>query len=1141
MTVIKKPNQSSNLSFISKSFKSKQSSGTAVGSSSNNNNNNTSSYLNDNQDVNVMFKKTEIIGRGKFGIVYKGYNIQTKKVCAIKVLNLDSDEDEIEDVQREIQFLASLKQLPNVTHYYGSYLKNTSLWIIMEYCAGGSLRSLLRIGRIEEKYIGVIMRELLVALKGIHKENIIHRDIKAANVLISNDGSVKLCDFGVAAQLTQARVRRQTMAGTPYWMAPEVIIEGAYYDTKVDIWSLGITAYEIATGNPPYCEVEAVRAMQLITKSKPPRLESRYYSPLLKEFIALCLDEDPNARPTADELLKTKFIKTYKPLPTSILKELISSYLLYRDKLKKENASAAVGDAAGYDGNVADAQNNKIENVGQEEGGKDNNVNEKSEVGDNSEATFDVKWDFDSLSSTDYIVENNINVDAIQANANQWEHNNYANSGQHNYSYQDEDGYSYELATNNGRTYPQGSTIGRAFQGSTKYTSVANGPGTHQYVSGNYQTKVLMATSNSNKVNTNNKIAQNSYMMTTRMSETRAPRQLLDLFEGTDMGVGNTDDNLNSELKRSRNAIPGPILEEPLGGVTNPIDLDEAARVRPSISRNNSYSHFGQIPSSRPSIPPPLTVTSAPTSVEIEIPEELPTKSRHHTEVNVPRTKPRSSTVSVSPLAYKQGGIGVGIGTGIGVGGGASKKIATSGTGIPSDDRNNPQRSTSSIPIAHHVDSKKVNANNSSNMHVVPGSLHMQSGSNGSTESSVLSLFNSNAGPLGAKSARNTPSPSTQLSITDSGTASPSRMKSAYTSHGPQSVGTNTTTGTPHMVPMTMKAVAPDSIDKDLLLHPMNNAILSNNLNASGGANSSHGKTQDQARNVDDFRRANQNLKLQMPLPTPSAGAKILDGNSIVIPNVGDSNINQFGINTNNIQNIGVSMTPISEKHAELNNRPSRTHSLTRRNRLNEATSNSIGSDASVTNTVNSSGTTGTLSGLGNDGDTKGVLGTNAAVPGQADGIEHHHVAGSGAQKLVAQALGGGSLHAGISSGVPSSSSQLTLSTAASSASSVGSMVTNGTNNTIMAPPPASLQMDMFHDMDILGGLPGERRHVDRKPQVLRELNLLLQMFEDGLPVLKTALKEQLASVQETAGSVGTATSGTVGTETGASGQNASP
>ena len=1129
MTVIKKPNQSSNLSFISKSFKGKQSSGTATGSGANSN---TSPHLNDNQDVNSMFKKTEIIGRGKFGIVYKGYNIQTKKVCAIKVLNLDSDEDEIEDVQREIQFLASLKQLPNVTHYYGSYLKNTSLWIIMEYCAGGSLRSLLRIGRIEEKYIGVIMRELLVALKGIHKENIIHRDIKAANVLISNDGSVKLCDFGVAAQLTQARVRRQTMAGTPYWMAPEVIIEGAYYDTKVDIWSLGITAYEIATGNPPYCEVEAVRAMQLITKSKPPRLESRYYSPLLKEFIALCLDEDPNARPTADELLKTKFIKTYKPLPTSILKELISSYLLYRDKVKKENTLAAAGDAAGYDGNVADGQNNKIENVGQEEGRKDQNVNEKAEVGsDDNEATFDVKWDFDSLNSTDYIVENNINVDAIQANANEWEHNNYGNYGQHNYSYQDEEGYSYELATNNGRTYAQGSTIGRAFQGSTKYTSVANGPGTHQYVSGNYQTKVLMATSNSNKVNTNNKVAQNSYMMTTRMSETRAPRQLLDLFEGTE---GNTDDNLNSELKRSRNAIPGPILEQPLGGVTNTIDLDEAARVRPSISRNNSYSHFGQIPSSLPRIPPSLAVTSAPTSVEIEIPDELPTKSRHHTEANVPRTKPRSSTVSVSPLAYKQGGIAVGVGagtgTGTGVGGGASKKIAISGTGIPSDDRNNPQHNASGFPLSHHIDGKKVNANNGSNMHagMVQSSLHVQSGSNGSTESSVISSFNSYAGPLGAKSARNTPSPSTQLSITDPNTASPSRLKPVYTSHGLQSMGTNTTTGTPHMVPMTMKAVAPDSIDKDLLLHPMNNAILSNNPGASSGANSSHGKTQDQAKNADDFRRANLNLKLQMPLPTPSAGAKILDGNSIVVPTFGDSNINQFGVNTNIIQSIGVSMTPISERNAELGSRPTRTHSMTRRNKLNEATSNSTGPDAS------GSGTTATFSGLGNDGDTKGGLGINVAAPGQGDGIEHHHVAGSGAQKLVAQALGGGPLHSG-------NSSQLTLSTAGSSGSSIGSMVGNGTNSTIMAPPPASLQMDMFHDMDILGGLPGERRHVDRKPQVLRELNLLLQMFEDGLPVLKSALKEQLASVQETTGGVGTVASGVVGTETGATGQNVSP
>lgn len=312
------------------------------------------------KDISSTFKRTEVIGRGKFGIVYKGYHVKTKQVYAIKVLNLDSSEDEVEDVQREIQFLASLKQIPNITRYYGSYLRGTSLWIIMEYCAGGSLRSLLRPGKIDEKYIGVIMRELLVALKVIHKDNVIHRDIKAANVLITNEGQVKLCDFGVAAQLNQTSLRRQTMAGTPYWMAPEVIMEGVYYDTKVDIWSLGITAYEIATGNPPYCDVEALRAMQLIIKSKPPRLEERNYTPQLKEFIALCLDEDPQERLSAEELLKTKFIKTHKATPTTILKELISRYLLFRDKNKSYKDSAYLAD---------DIPNAKAELTNEEKGG----------------------------------------------------------------------------------------------------------------------------------------------------------------------------------------------------------------------------------------------------------------------------------------------------------------------------------------------------------------------------------------------------------------------------------------------------------------------------------------------------------------------------------------------------------------------------------------------------------------------------------------------------------------------------------------------------------------------------------------------------------------------------------------------------
>lgn len=331
-------------------------------------------------NVTQLYKRTEVIGRGKFGIVYKGIHRATKQVYAIKVLNLDTSEDEVKDVQQEIQFLSHLKHVPNVTHYYGSYLNGTKLWIIMDYGAGGSLRTLLRPGTIEEKYIGVIVRELLVALQYIHKQSVIHRDIKAANVLITNEGKVMLCDFGVAAQLSSTSLRRNTMAGTPYWMAPEVIMEGTSYDVKADIWSLGITIYEIATGNPPYCDKEAMRAMQLITKSKPPRLDGLQYTPLLKEIIALCLDENPTERLSADDLLKTKFIKYHKNSPTSLLKELISRYLLWREK-KSSRESIIM--------NVEDEQ-------------------EESEI--------EVKWDFDSLRSNEYIMENDINLSNINLN-----------------------------------------------------------------------------------------------------------------------------------------------------------------------------------------------------------------------------------------------------------------------------------------------------------------------------------------------------------------------------------------------------------------------------------------------------------------------------------------------------------------------------------------------------------------------------------------------------------------------------------------------------------------------------------------------------------------------------------------------------
>lgn len=550
--------------------------------------------------VSTLFKRTEVIGRGKFGVVYKGYYTKTKQVCAIKVLNLDSADDEVEDVQKEIQFLSSLKQVPNITHYYGSYLNDTKLWVIMEYCAGGSLRTLLRPGKIGEQYIGVIMRELLTALMHIHKDGVIHRDIKAANVLITNDGHIKLCDFGVAAQLSQTKIRRQTMAGTPYWMAPEVIMEGVYYDTKVDIWSLGITAYEIATGNPPYCEVEALRAMQLITKSKPPRLEGRQHSSALKEIIALCLDEDPKERPSAEDLLKTKFIKLHKNVPVSILKELISRYLLHRDKRsQRESVSSSA---------LEDDEPHRTDGV--------DFSNESNEL--------DVKWDFDSLSSNEYIIGNDINIDAIPGETGSNDHFSYA--------YPEDD-----LLYQTNKKYYHGTTMGKGASNVTMNNSTIqafNNNTTYNNTTSNYQSKHTIAN-------------------TSKKSETKASKALQQLFAESE------DNPVDIDYSRSGSALPGMLSDDNIKAATPLGDrMPHSDPFKGTLYQSQSTPSLPMLQTnfSQPVIQGPTSSTALPTPIEIEIPEELPSAQE---SVGTCITKPRSSTVSIpsnkaSPLLQRR-------------------------------------------------------------------------------------------------------------------------------------------------------------------------------------------------------------------------------------------------------------------------------------------------------------------------------------------------------------------------------------------------------------------------------------------------------------------------------------------------------
>ncbi|XP_029641826.1 traf2 and NCK-interacting protein kinase isoform X6 [Octopus sinensis] len=272
------------------------------------------------RDPAGIFDLIEVVGNGTYGQVYKGRHTKTGQLAAIKVMNVTEDEED--EIKLEINVLKKYSHHRNIATYYGAFIKKSppgkddQLWLVMEFCGAGSVTDLVKATKgntLKEEWIAYICREILRGLSHLHTNKVIHRDIKGQNVLLTDNAEVKLVDFGVSAQLDKTIGRRNTFIGTPYWMAPEVIAcdenPDATYDNRSDLWSLGITAIEMAEGKPPLCDMHPMRALFLIPRSPPPRLKSRKWSSKFQSFVEACLVKDYTQRPNTEQLLKHPFIR----------------------------------------------------------------------------------------------------------------------------------------------------------------------------------------------------------------------------------------------------------------------------------------------------------------------------------------------------------------------------------------------------------------------------------------------------------------------------------------------------------------------------------------------------------------------------------------------------------------------------------------------------------------------------------------------------------------------------------------------------------------------------------------------------------------------------------------------------------------
>uniref|UniRef100_A0A4W6EAZ7 Serine/threonine-protein kinase TAO3 n=1 Tax=Lates calcarifer TaxID=8187 RepID=A0A4W6EAZ7_LATCA len=260
-------------------------------------------------DPEDVFCDLHEIGHGSFGAVYFARNSYSNEVVAIKKMSYNGKQttEKWQDIIKEVKFLGQLRH-PNTIEYKGCYLKDNTAWLVMEYCLG-SASDLLEVHKkpLQEVEIAAITHGALLGLAYLHSHNMIHRDVKAGNILLTELGQVKLADFGSASIASPAN----SFVGTPYWMAPEVILamDEGQYEGKVDIWSLGITCIELAERKPPLFNMNAMSALYHIAQNDSPTLQSNEWSDPFRSFVDYCLLKIPQDRPSSGELLRHDFVR----------------------------------------------------------------------------------------------------------------------------------------------------------------------------------------------------------------------------------------------------------------------------------------------------------------------------------------------------------------------------------------------------------------------------------------------------------------------------------------------------------------------------------------------------------------------------------------------------------------------------------------------------------------------------------------------------------------------------------------------------------------------------------------------------------------------------------------------------------------